>query len=334
MYTQTVENHVDVGQMVPFPKLFVVGCPCSGTSLLASLIAKHPAVAPIPTETHLYRSVYEPFSTLPKWSWKKRLNVWPNILRRYGLRPLLFGFRPKDIWSGILRDYKRRNRLNQDGLHGLVTYGELIFLMHAIRLDVPDVDNGLVQAEELIAALLEAFFIRFGTSGQTVLEKTSMHIRYGEQILWRFPEARMIEVVRDGRDVCAHALAQKEPWAQTGTADAIRQWQQYIEWGEALRQQPPLRSRVHRVRYEDLKADPDRCLQRIFEFAKLPCTDRRIRSIVKAVTPSRMEKNGERLYLRSDDSAGEWKNQLSEADITMCNELAGEQLAKLGYRSN
>ena len=334
MRTQAIGNHIDMGQLSPCPKLFVVGCPRSGTSWVTSLLAQHPDVLVVPRETHVYRLVYEPFVELPRWDWQQRLRAWKGILRRYGLKPLLFGFKPATIWPGILRDYQILNRPDSHGLHGLVSYQELSLLISAIRAEVLETNRGLVQAEELIAAMFDRFFKRYGKPGQTVLEKTPMHIRYAEQILCRFPEARIIEVLRDGRDVCVsyNALAKRERWAQIGTAGAIRQWKQCVEWGEIIRERPSLQSRVHAVRYEALKADPERSLQQMFEFANLGWDEAQVGAIVAAADIKRVAKKGDGQYVRSG-SVGDWKEHLSEAEIAMCEEIAGEQLVRLGYRA-
>ena len=207
--------------------------------------------------------------------------------------------------------------------------------MRRFRREVPDTDRGLLQAEELIAAMFARFFERHGQPGQTVLEKTPMHIRYAEQILWRFPEARIIEVVRDGRDVCVsyNALAKQENWAKVGTAGAMRQWKRCVEWGEIIRERPGLRNRVHTVRYEALKADPERSLQQIFQFSNLPSNEEQVEAIVAAEDISRVQQKGEGQYVRSG-SVGDWKEQLSAAEIAMCDEIAGEQLIRLGYKSH
>ena len=332
MHTQQVGKNSDMSQLASYPKLFVVGCPRSGTSWVTSLITAHPQVVAVPRETHVYRLVYEPFVELPRWTWQRRLRAWKGIVRRYGLKPLLLGFQPADIWRGILRDHQILNRPDSHGLHGLVSYADLKALMQAIRAQVPETNRGLVQAEELIAAMFDRFFEHYGQPGQTVLEKTPMHIRYAEQILWRFPEARMIEVVRDGRDVCVsyNALAKQQRWAQIGTAGAIRQWKQCVEWGEFIRERSGLRERVHRVRYEALKANPHQSLQQMFEFANLDWTQQQVAEIVKAADISRIAEKGEGHYVRSG-SVGDWQEQLSESELALCNEIAGEQLVRLGY---
>ena len=316
----------------PCPKLFVVGCPRSGTSWVTALIAAHPDVVVVPRETHIYRLVYEPFVELPRWSWQRRLRSWKGIVRRYGLKPLLLGFQPANIWPGILRDYQILNRPDSHGLHGLVSYGELKALIRSIRSAIPETSRGLEQAEELIAAMFDRFSERYAHPGQTILEKTPIHIRYAEQILWRFPEARIVEVIRDGRDVCVsyNALAQQEKWARIGTAGAIRQWKQCVEWGELVRDRPGLGTRVHTVRYEALKADPKRCVGQLFEFANLSWDQQQIREIVKTADIGRIKHKGDGQYVRSG-LVGGWKQHLSEADVAVCDEIAGEQLVRSGY---
>ena len=331
MRTQEASSYIDMGQLSPCPKLFVVGCPRSGTSWVTSLLERHANVLAVPRETHVYRLVYEPFVELPTWNWQRRLQSWKRIIRRYGLKPLLFGFRPMDIWQGILREHQILNHPDSNGLHCLVNYRDLKRLIEAIRREVPDTNRGLLQAEELIAAMFVKFFEHHGQPGQTILEKTPMHIHYAEQILWRFPEAQIIEVVRDGRDVCAsyNALAQQKNWAQVETAGAIQHWKQCVELGQLIRERPGLRIRVHTVRYEALKADPERCLRQIFQFANLKWNEEQVEAIVAAEDINRMQHKGS----ISSETVGDWKQKLSVAEIAMCEEIAGEQLAQLGYKA-
>ena len=115
-----------------------------------------------------------------------------------------------------------------------------------------------------------------------------------------------------------------------GTADAIRQWKQCIEWGEIIRERSGLRERVHRVRYEALKANLNQSLQQIFEFANLAWNQQQVAEIVKAADISRITEKGEGHYVRSG-LVGNWQEQLSESELAMCNEIAGEQLVRLDY---
>lgn len=323
------EPALAMSQLSPCPKLFVVGCPHSGTALVASLMAEHTDVVLVPRETQIYQLVYEPFIELPRWNWQRRWRSWPFILRRYGIKPLLLGFQPADIWRGILRNYRR---LHQTDGHGLVSYGELKALIQLIRADIPETNRGLVQAEELIAAMFDRFSERYVHPGQTILERTPLHICYAEQILWRFPEARIVEVIRDGRDVCVsyNALAQQEGRTRLGTTDAIWQWKQCVEWGELIRNRPGLGARVYTVRYEALKADPQGCMGKLFEFANLSWDEQQIREIIKTADMGRGKNQGDGQDVKSG-LVGGWKQHLSGADVAVCDEIAGEQLVRSGY---
>ena len=311
-----------------YPKLFVVGCPRSGTSWVTQLIGSHPDVITVPGETHLYPLIYRPFIELPSWSLKRRLSSWKGILRRYGVKPLVMGFHPSDIWRGILRDYQILNRPNSHGLHQLVSQAQIKTLIATAQTQRGTTTQ---QAEYLIGATLDKFFSQNGKPNQALLEKTPLHIRYVDRILNYFPEARIIEVIRDGRDVCVSykALAQKYAWARIGTAGAIRQWKQCINLGEKFRNQSNFVSRIHPVFYESLKSNPITCLEEIFDFAQLNWHPHQVEMIVRSSDISQIRDKGEGQYVRSG-LVGEWKTRLSNAEIAVCQDIAGEELATYG----
>ena len=308
-----------------YPKLFVVGCPRSGTSWVTQLIGSHPDVVTVPGETHLYPLIYRPFIELPSWSLKRRLSSWKGILRRYGLKPLLMGFHSSDIWRGILRDYQILNRPNSHGLHLLVSQTQIKALLKTAQTQSGTASQ---QAEYLISEMLDVFFTQNGKPNQTLLEKTPLHIRYVDRILSYFPEARIIEVLRDGRDVCVsyNALAQKYAWARIGTAGAIRQWKQCINLGKKFRKQSDFASRIYPVFYENLKSDPIACLEQILDFAQLIWHPHQVEMIVRSSDISHIRDRGEGQYVRSG-LVGEWKERLSNTEISVCQDIAGKELA-------
>ena len=235
------------------------------------------------------------------------------------------GFHSSDIWPGILRDYQILNRPNSHGLHQLVSQTQIKTLIKTAQTQR---GNVIEQAEYLIGATLDAFFTQCGKPTQTLLEKTPLHIRYIDRILRYFPEARIIEVIRDGRDVCVsyNALAQQYAWARIGTAGAIRQWKQCIKLGKKFRNQSDLSSRIHPVFYENLKSAPITCLEEIFDFAQLSWNLDQVKTIVQLSDISHVRDRGEGQYVRSG-LVGEWKERLSDTEISVCQEIAGEELA-------
>ncbi|MGD1898937.1 MAG: sulfotransferase [Phormidesmis sp.] len=316
-------------QSTDYPKLFVVGCPRSGTSWVTKLIASHHTVVEIPIETHAYPFLYEPFLRLPAQRLPSRLRSWKGIVRRYGLWPLLLGFESSDIWRGILRNYEILNTENSHGLRLLADYSTFESLLQTAQLRPgPDLEK----AEQLIGDLFDLFFQEKGQAGSTLLEKTPMHIRYCDRILQRFPNAQIIEVIRDGRDVCAsfQALAQQFAWADMGTAAVMHQWKSCIALGEKWRSHSEFADRIHTVRFEALKADAEDQLQQIFSFANLDTTPQQVSEIVQSADIRRVKDKGEGQYVRKG-IVGDWKERLSAEDVAMCEAIAGEQLKYLGY---
>jgi hypothetical protein len=150
-------------------------------------------------------------------------------------------------------------------------------------------------------------------------------------ILDWFPEARIIEVVRDGRDVCVslekHALTMD--WPPTTRRGQIELWVRAIEHGRRLHADPRAAERVRRVHYEDLLSDPHAELTRLFDFCGIDVAADAIDGIIEAnlISGQRTSEGGH----RRKGVAGDWKIMLTPDDVTMFDELAGELSASVGY---
>ena len=260
-----------------YKKLFVVGCPRASTSWLTQMIGQHPEVISGQSESHAYTLIYDPFTYVHKWKLKERLKSWEWVVKHYGLLPLLTGIKSDDIWRGILRTYEIYRKANQVGLHFFVTYAELEQMISSVR-GIPDdqlvelagqvaVRDDLIRAKELIKRIFDNFYHKHGKNGQIFLEKTPMHIRYVDLILRQFPEAKVVEIIRDGRDVdVSHsALATKggKGWARKETEAMIRQWKRCIQLGKSFRADEELADRIHLVRYEKLRSDTRNELEKL-----------------------------------------------------------------------
>ena len=177
-----------------YRKLFVVGCPRSGTSWLTRMIRCHPNILRVPSESHAYSVTYHYFSYLKKQKLKKRLKLATWILKCYGLKPLLFGFRSEDMWEGIFKHYEIYQRgTDKVGLHNLVSYTELKELIAKVRSGSED---DLTKVTILNQLMFDRFFEKNGgTEKDILLEKTPQHLRYIDVILNQFPEAKSIEII-------------------------------------------------------------------------------------------------------------------------------------------
>jgi Sulfotransferase family len=177
-------------------------------------------------------------------------------------------------------------------------------------------------------------------------DKSPSYVRRMRRVASALPEAHFVHLVRDGRDV---ALSQVEvDFGPDQIADAARDWVEGIE--KAHRQARRLRHYTE-VRYEDLVTDPERPLRSVCEFVRLrwdpamlayhagaeermaevtrdfergegpaiPATVRASRHTRVAEPPQR-------------ERAGRWRTDMSPSDRATFEGIAGEQLAKLGYK--
>ncbi len=58
-----------------YKKVFVVGCPRSGTSWTSEMISQHSDIVKLYGEGHLYKLFYDPFTYLKQLKWRQRLNL-------------------------------------------------------------------------------------------------------------------------------------------------------------------------------------------------------------------------------------------------------------------
>lgn len=295
------------------------------------MIAQHPATIGFPSETHLFKLLFDPFTYLPQWNWQKRFEQKSWIFKHYGLKPIFLGFHSHDIWQGFERIYKLyQNSPAKVGPHNCVDYREFKSLIQQAKNSQ---DCDLIKVKKTIALIWDkGFYNRGGDREKIMIEKTPMHIRYADIILNYFPEARIIEVVRDVRAVCAswQARSQKAKWANKETKDIIKQWIRCIEFGEKCRADDTIADRIYRIQYEDLRSQTFFYLKEIFDFTHLSTEDSAIEEIIEKNDISKVAKKGQGEHV-SKGTIGSWRNDLSESDIQLCHALAGPLLEKLGY---
>lgn len=177
-------------------------------------------------------------------------------------------------------------------------------------------------------------------------EKTPQNIRHLDWILERFPQASIIHIIRDGRDVVC-SMRQHPDWRWSNGG-----WQKVlvprsIEWyakrwlgdtaaGMAWRADP----RYVEVRYEDLVADPEAVLRTIcdgigvaLDAAWLAQVSRRADDVPPdghaGDVPGRPDYEG----AVSSASVGRWREDLTAAERREVVRLCGPRLRELGYEA-
>ena len=169
-----------------------------------------------------------------------------------------------------------------------------------------------------------------------------------EALTYAFPDARIVQVIRDGRDVVTSMLADPvvmswyrpsfvnvdtefpNPFFGIETEDDRELWPKLspaarcaLRWRWSVR----LAARLHHslptgqlktIRYEDLLDKPDEALAELSRFIGAEVAAAEVRNVVRT---SRHRARGRR-------SAGP---SLSQKDAVQVNKLAGEELRRLGY---
>ncbi|GAA3101351.1 sulfotransferase [Streptosporangium carneum] len=177
---------------------------------------------------------------------------------------------------------------------------------------------------------------RFGDASPDLLYSASV-------LLQAFPDARFVQLIRDGRDVAADMLADPaalswfrpamlseetefpnpflgvksgehgDRWKAMPTAGkcALR-WRSAVRLSAALHQELP-REQLMTLRYEDLAADPAEAVRGLSDF---------LETRVSRVA----------LYGRNAPKVGIWRSRLRGSDAELVEKVAREELARLGYR--
>lgn len=153
-----------------------------------------------------------------------------------------------------------------------------------------------------------------------VVERSPTHVWHLGLIADVYPDAWVVHVVRDGRDVVRSQMAQA--WGPGDISTAAQRWAGALR---AARAAAPSVPRYLEVRYEDLLADPRRFAE-LFSFVGLPPLD-------AAVSQAELE-SGRAVNVdpgHPEVAAGKWRAEWSAADLAAFEEVAGDVLTASGY---
>lgn len=292
------------------PTVFVVGCPRSGTTWVRSILAAHGSIVSGP-ESHLFAALYGPATASGSVAQRKTaaLDAFDRSVRGelYGPSAGPDRWVSRDVLSGLLDTY-------------LVAGDD----------EAACVDS----ARQIFEVILEDYAAAAGADSRTILvEKTPHHLFHADTILGWWPSARIVEVVRDGRDVCV-SLQHKAvvaDWAPSDRAEQIRSWVRAVRRGEKLRERPQARGRWLTLRYEDLQNDAVANVQRLLAFVGLAVEEDAVNEIVARTDFATLPATGPDRHQRKG-VVGDHHNHFTAQDDELFRQLAGEVFERAGYR--
>lgn len=283
--------------------IFIVGCPRSGTTVLASLLNRHPNIAS-GTETHFFNYVA-----------KNNYN-WAHFDSE-SLSRLLEESRVVDF-------IKLAELSKQEILNKFKNY------------DLSNIDSNLSyeeQSKKIIFNILMQSFLEHKHKSR-FCEKTPNHLQNVPEILKLYPQAKIIHLVRDGRDTVNSLL--KMPWRPSGLVNNARFWSQYIKLGSRIetKLKDHHQNNLLQIRYESLLENPEITLKIICKFIgedfnqKILDDSNEDENIFSSWENSWKHKSRESL---DSSRVGASIKELSSDDQAILNYLLRKDLIQLGY---
>ena len=163
-------------------------------------------------------------------------------------------------------------------------------------------------------------------------DKTPYYIGHIDELRRVFPEARIVNLVRDGRDVALSLL--RVPFGPANVWAAAHQWREAVDAGERAAER--LGADLLTVRYEDLVAGPETAIPAVCEFLEIGY---RPEMLAVEESPPELIAAGQAAWFRelyggiSAGSVGKWRRQMSRSDIALFESIAGAELERHGYQT-
>jgi hypothetical protein len=271
---------------------FIVGTGRSGTTLLQSMLSRAPGVF-IPAETHFMALVYERRRTLG------------DITTDAGWQAAIRLIHHRNTKAGIKVDAQRFESIARDGPRTYATLLTAWLRAAAEHATAPD-----------------------GATPHILGEKSPRHLHHTLELLAMLPDARVVHIVRDPRDV---AVSQREAWGTPTLAAAGR-------WRREQRIEQDLESLVHpsrftTVRYKDLVTDPKPQIERVCQFLDLPYTERMLSPHERKHKGFAQRETHKLRTLEPITKAriGRYREKLGPTRLAAIEHLCHEQMARFGY---
>jgi hypothetical protein len=154
-------------------------------------------------------------------------------------------------------------------------------------------------------------------------ERTPEHSTCLDLIGDVYPDAHVVHIIRDGRDVVRSLASQH--WGPGSIRAAAGEWRTSVE--RARKESARLRHYTE-IRYEELLADPRSQIARLYECLDLPCDDAILdAAVIEADVPFNVDPGFATV------GVGKWESRFSPADIAEFEAVAGPLLAELGYEA-
>jgi hypothetical protein len=178
---------------------------------------------------------------------------------------------------------------------------------------------------EVVCRVFEAWAEREGKPRWG--DKTPQNLTEMPTLLAIFPEAKIIHIVRDGRDVAVSWL--RTPYHPRNTYYAAYLWHRWVQ--QAYRTGQAMAPESHLlIRYEDLLRDTPATMHKVCKFIGEPYTEAVLQPTRVAIglDTSKHQISSTKIV---PTNTGKWRTGLSREDRVRFESVAGDLLETLGY---
>ena len=272
--------------------VFIVGAPRSGTTLLQYMLRSHPALS-LPTgESHFFIPLYRNAAQFGDLSQAE------NVRR-------------------VLRTMEAQS-------------AEFLYTdLHGLKFDVETLTRAFVaEGRHTMRDIITGLFEKnaAGEHKPRWGDKTPYYVLHIPKLLEWWPDAQIIHIVRDGRDVALSMFARRHDFRAYNIYHVAREWERYVEAG---RQQGCLlpASQYLELRYEDMIGDQKSALQTICAFLGETYSD-------DLLEYKKSGEAGKTPLLQKPiqkTNKDKWKHDMTPWQIRVFESATAETLKKFGY---
>ena len=288
--------------------VIIVGAPRSGTYWAVDLLQSRFQIH-CPSETHF-------IPLFAKYLW-----LWGDLSTASNRRRLLINiYEFLQIWTA--RSSSSAEYLTQIRRLSLL-----------VTLDEGRASN-IIDDSRDYTSLVEAMFCHFADihGADASGDKSAHYQAIDPELTFRhFPNALMLHVIRDGRDV---ALSWMKQWFGPPTlSDAARKWRDHVEinrnWGHQNAQ------RYLEIRYEDLADNKEAEIRKLESFLHRIASPQQLEQPGSALAEalSKTSSHSGMLDIVAAENVAKWKSEMPARDVAEFDALAAATLAESGYET-
>lgn len=201
--------------------------------------------------------------------------------------------------------------------------------LHGLKFDV-DALAGALHAEgrNTMPAIISGLFEKNaqGEGKSRWGDKTPYYVMHIPELIEWFPDAQIVHLIRDGRDVALSLFGRQHDFSVYNAYFAAEYWESYLGKGRALGAQLAPHQYME-LRYEDLLVHPEDSMQRLCTFLG-EAYSAELFAVTSVDDPGKTPLVHAPLKA---DNAGKWRSKMTPAQIRAFESVAGRTLREFGY---